>query len=104
LHALIAAGNFRGRYGGLGRVLNACQAGLARTKIGADGWAMTPAGLRGVVNDAIAIDLFDATVGRRLCVALARWINGRDQQRGVPGGRVSAGSAASGDAAQDVMN
>jgi hypothetical protein len=25
-----------------------------------------------VVNDAIAIDLFDATVGRRLCVALAR--------------------------------
>ena len=25
---------------------------------GADGWAMTPAGLRGVVNDAVAIYFF----------------------------------------------
>jgi hypothetical protein len=28
---------------------------------GADGWAMTPAGLRGVVNDAVAIYFPDAT-------------------------------------------
>jgi hypothetical protein len=27
---------------------------------GADGWAMTPAGLRGVVNDAVAIYFLDA--------------------------------------------
>ena len=29
---------------------------------GADGWAMTPAGPRGVVNDAVAIYFLDATV------------------------------------------
>jgi hypothetical protein len=28
---------------------------------GADGWAMTPAGLRGVVNDAVAIRFLEAT-------------------------------------------
>jgi hypothetical protein len=28
---------------------------------GADGWAMTPAGRRGVVNDAVAIYFLDAT-------------------------------------------
>jgi hypothetical protein len=30
---------------------------------GADGWAMTPAGHRGVANDAVAIYLLDGTVG-----------------------------------------
>jgi hypothetical protein len=29
---------------------------------GADGWAMTPSGMRSIVNDAIAVYLADATV------------------------------------------
>ena len=40
---------------------------------GADGWAMTPAGLHGVVNDAIAIYLNDATLAGALVV---RWCAG----------------------------
>ncbi len=37
---------------------------------GADGWAMTPAGLRGVVNDAIAVYFRDATLAGAFA---ARW-------------------------------
>ncbi len=40
--------------GGLGSRLTEMHAWLAEN-CGADGWAMTPAGLRGVVNDAVAI-------------------------------------------------
>jgi hypothetical protein len=40
---------------------------------GADGWAMTPAGLHGVVNDAIAIYLNDPTLAGALVV---RWCAG----------------------------
>ena|SRR5437763_1842775 len=39
----------------------------------ADSWAMTPAGLHGVVNDAIAIYLNDATLAGALVV---RWCAG----------------------------
>ena len=38
---------------------------------GANGWTMTPAGLRGVVNDAVAIYFLDATTVRRFRRALA---------------------------------
>ena len=37
---------------------------------GADGWAMTPAGLRGVLNDAVAIYFLDATTAAGF---VARW-------------------------------
>lgn len=37
---------------------------------GADGWAMTPAGLRGVVNDAVAVYFRDATLAGAF---VARW-------------------------------
>jgi hypothetical protein len=42
---------------------------------GADGWAMTPAGLRGVVNDAVAIYFFDATTAATF---VARWCAGSE--------------------------
>jgi hypothetical protein len=39
---------------------------------GADGWAMTPSGERGVLNDAVSIHLIDASIasafGTRCCV------------------------------------
>ena len=40
---------------------------------GADGWAMTPAGLRGVVNDAVAVYFLDATLASAF---VARWCAG----------------------------
>jgi len=40
---------------------------------GADGWAMTPSGARGVVNDAIAIYFADATIASAF---VARWCAG----------------------------
>jgi hypothetical protein len=45
---------------GFGAQLAEMQAWLDEN-CGADGWSMTPAGLRGVVNDAVAIYLRDAT-------------------------------------------
>ncbi len=46
--------------GGFGERLTEMHAWLDEN-CGADGWAMTPAGLRGVVNDAVAIYFLDAT-------------------------------------------
>jgi hypothetical protein len=40
---------------------------------GADGWAMTPSGLRGVVNDAVAIYFLDATLAAAF---VSRWCAG----------------------------
>jgi hypothetical protein len=37
---------------------------------GADGWAMTPSGVRGGVNDALAIHFADATIASAF---VARW-------------------------------
>lgn len=42
---------------------------------GADGWAMTPAGLRGVLNDAVAIYFIDATSAAAF---VARWCAGSE--------------------------
>jgi hypothetical protein len=58
--------------GGLGRQLAEMQAWLDQN-CGADGWAMTPAGLRGVVNDAVAIYFLDATPAAAF---VARWCAG----------------------------
>jgi hypothetical protein len=55
--------------GGFGTQLAEMHAWLDEN-CGADGWAMTPAGLRGVRNDAVAIYFLDAT----LAVAfISRW-------------------------------
>jgi hypothetical protein len=48
---------------GLGDRLNRIQEWLDQNA-GADGWAMTPIGMRGVMNDAISIHLADATIAR----------------------------------------
>ena len=58
--------------GGLGERLNQMQTWLDQNA-GADGWAMTPSGARGVVNDAIAIYLADATIASAF---VARWCAG----------------------------
>src|SRR4030088_2804202 len=58
--------------GGVGERLNHMHAWLDQNA-GADGWAMTPSGARGVVNDAIAIYLADATIASAF---LARWCAG----------------------------
>ena len=58
--------------GGLGERLNRMQTWLDQNA-GADGWVMTPSGARGVVNDAIAIYLADATIASAF---VARWCAG----------------------------
>jgi hypothetical protein len=40
---------------------------------GADGWAMTPCGVRGVLNDAVSIYFLDATLASAF---VARWCAG----------------------------
>ena len=59
--------------GGFGRRLEAIYAWLDQN-CGADGWKMTPTGLRGVVNDAVAIYFQDATLASGL---VARWCRQR---------------------------
>jgi hypothetical protein len=40
---------------------------------GANGWAMTPSGMRGVLNDAVSIYFLDATLASAF---VARWCAG----------------------------
>ena len=58
--------------GGLGSRLTELHAWLDEN-CGADGWAMTPAGLRGVINDAVAIYFLDATLAAAF---VSRWCVG----------------------------
>src|ERR1700760_1545173 len=64
---------------------------------GADGWALTPAGTRGVLNDAISVYLADATLASAF---VARWCVGSKVEMAggvfqvrddVPAARVGAG-------------
>ena len=55
--------------GGLGRRLTQMTAWLDEN-CGSDGWAMTPSGMRGVLNDAISIYFADATLASAF---VARW-------------------------------
>ena len=58
--------------GGFGTRLTAINEWLDQNA-GADGWAMTPSGARGIVNDAIAVYLADATIASAF---VARWCAG----------------------------
>ncbi len=58
--------------GGFGQRLNEMQAWLDEN-CGADGWVITPAGLRGVVNDAVAVYFLDAV---NPAAFVARWCAG----------------------------
>jgi hypothetical protein len=57
---------------GLGDRLNQMQEWLDQNA-GADGWAMTPSGIRGVANDAISIYFADVTIAS---ASVARWCIG----------------------------
>jgi hypothetical protein len=58
--------------GGLGRQLDDMTAWLD-ANCGAGDWAMTPAGLRGVINDAVAIYFLDTALANAF---VARWCIG----------------------------
>jgi len=58
--------------GGFGTRLNQMHAWLDEN-CGADRWAMTPAGFRGVINDSTAIYFADATSAAAF---VARWVRG----------------------------
>lgn len=55
--------------GGFGERLNRMHAWLDDS-CGADGWSMTPACMRGVINDAVAVYFRDATLAAAF---VARW-------------------------------
>jgi hypothetical protein len=58
--------------GGLGQRYSEITAWLDQN-CGADGWAITPSGMRGVLNDAISIYFADATLASAF---VARWCQG----------------------------
>ena len=58
--------------GGLGERLNQLQAWLDEN-CGPAGWAMTPSGMHGVINDALAVYFFDAAIASAF---VARWCAG----------------------------
>jgi hypothetical protein len=66
--------------GGLGQRYGQITAWLD-ANCGADGWAITPSGLRGVLNDAISIYFADATLASAF---VARWCQGSNA--GIAGG------------------
>jgi hypothetical protein len=57
---------------GLGTRLNAIKSWLD-DNCGVDGWAITPSGLRGVVNDAVAVYFCDPSLAGAF---VARWCRG----------------------------
>ena len=88
--------------GGLGRRLTQMTAWLD-ANCGSDGWAMTPSGVRGVLNDAISLYFVDPTLASAF---VARWCVGsktRSGRRRVPGARGRAGTAAWGGSASDAV-
>jgi hypothetical protein len=58
--------------GGLGQRYSGITAWLD-ANCGADGWAITPSGVRGVLNDAVSIYFADATLASAF---VARWCQG----------------------------
>jgi len=69
---------------------------------GADGWAMTPSGTRGVLNDAVSIYFPDPALAAAF-VALVRRLQGRDRRRSAQSARGRAGAAGRGRAAQHAI-
>jgi hypothetical protein len=58
--------------GGLGQ-RHSQMTGWLDANCGADGWAITPSGVRGVLNDAVSIYFLDATLASAF---VARWCAG----------------------------
>jgi hypothetical protein len=71
----------------------------------ADGWAMTPSGIRGTLKDAVLLHFADADPPlERFRRPMLRRDQGRDDRRRVPGARGRAGAAGRGRVAPDVVN
>jgi hypothetical protein len=62
--------------GGLGQRYSELTAWLDQN-CGADGWGITPSGVRGVLNDAISIYFADATLASAF---VARWCQGLKEE------------------------
>jgi hypothetical protein len=87
--------------GGFGERLTEMRAWLDQN-CGAHGWAMTPAGLR--CRQRCGRDIFSRRdAGHGFWGEMVRRISGRDQRRGLPSERESAGAKECGGAAQDVL-
>ena len=69
---------------GLGSRLDRIKSWLDENS-GASGWAMTPSGTRGVLNDALSIYFGDATPCECLCRPLVCWFQDRDRWWRVSG-------------------
>src|SRR4051812_20841759 len=67
--------------GGFGRRLTELNDWLDQN-CGADGWAITPSGLRGVVNDAVAVYFADPALATAF---VARWCRGQKLPEAVSG-------------------
>ena len=63
----------------------------------ADGWAITPSGMRGVLNDAISVYFAEATC-QRLCPPVVCWVQSRDGGRRVSGADLASRRPAHSDA------
>src|SRR6476660_6909315 len=70
---------------------------------GADGWAMTPSGMRGVLNDAVSIYFLDATLASAFRRPMVRRVQGRDGWRRVQNSRQRAGAAYRGSAPSETV-
>jgi len=64
---------------------------------GADGWAITPSRMRGVLNDAISVYFAEATC-QRLCPPVVCWVQSRDGGRRVSGADLASRRPAHSDA------
>ena len=67
------------------------------------GGAMTPSGMRGVLNDAISIYFADATLASAFVAPAVRRVENRGGRRRVPSARGRAGAADRGGVAPDAV-
>jgi hypothetical protein len=88
---------------GLGQRLTEMTAWLDEN-CGADGWAMTPSGMRGVLDDAVSIYFDDATLATAFVAPVVRRLQGRDSRGCVQGPERRARAEDRGDDAPDALN
>jgi hypothetical protein len=87
---------------GLGPRLDRIKAWLDENA-GANGWAMTPSGTRGVLNDALSIYFGDPTLATAFVAPVVCRLSDRDHWRRLPGARGRAHATSRGLAASDTV-
>jgi hypothetical protein len=87
---------------GLGRQIEIMHAWLDET-CGAEGWGMAPAGLVGVLNDAIAFYFDDAAFAHAFVARFLLWLSGRSGRRRLRPSQRHAAAAARRLGAQDAV-